>query len=281
PGQSRITSLPSVRPPFMRVRIRLLSQLPRDPMWNRLLTLLAIVALCCGASAPLSVNNSIPPVAISYQAGASGGFNASGAPTPGGAYDANGVFMGGTETRALVSHGGKLYAGLGYWEDQPGPEGQQHAQIIVLPTLAGPWQSSGTFLNSWTGATGFAVIGGMANATLTSPATTVLVAGTQGAGGVFLETLNDSTGKWVENLISSSVGQVRSIAPSSAGDVLLVGTDPGGIVPATYVSPIAGFTMGTVEAFWTGSPATLCVGGTEQCTNQNSDFGTNPTINCP
>src|SRR5208283_5395309 len=25
----------------------------------------------------------------------------------------------------------------------------------------------------------------------------------------------------------------------------------------------------------------LCVGGTEQCTNQNSDFGTNPTINCP
>ena len=34
-----------------------------------------------------------------------------------------GHFIGGTEIRFLVGHGGKLYAGNGYWEDRPGPEG--------------------------------------------------------------------------------------------------------------------------------------------------------------
>jgi hypothetical protein len=40
--------------------------------------------------------------------------------------------MGGTEMRVLAAHAGRLYAGNGYWEDQPGPEGSQGAQIPVL-----------------------------------------------------------------------------------------------------------------------------------------------------
>src|SRR5262249_14600850 len=38
--------------------------------------------------------------------------------------DAAGGFAGGTEMRLLVAHGGRLYAGNGYWEDRPGPEGR-------------------------------------------------------------------------------------------------------------------------------------------------------------
>jgi hypothetical protein len=38
-----------------------------------------------------------------------------------GARDAAGRFVGGTELRSLVTHGGKLYAGIGSWEDRPGP----------------------------------------------------------------------------------------------------------------------------------------------------------------
>ena len=64
-----------------------------------------------------------------------GGFEVSFAP---GSRDAAGHFMGGTEMRALVAHAGKLFAGNGYWMDEPGPEGRQAAQISRL----GPaWRS--------------------------------------------------------------------------------------------------------------------------------------------
>jgi hypothetical protein len=43
--------------------------------------------------------------------------------------------MGGTEMRVLTTHGGKLYAGNGYWEDQSGPERLQDAEILVLGVL--------------------------------------------------------------------------------------------------------------------------------------------------
>jgi hypothetical protein len=40
-----------------------------------------------------------------------------------GSRDDAGRFMGGTEMRVLAGHAGRLFAGNGYWEDQPGPEG--------------------------------------------------------------------------------------------------------------------------------------------------------------
>jgi hypothetical protein len=48
--------------------------------------------------------------------------------------------MGGTEMRVLAGHAGKLYAGNGYWEDTPGPEGRQGSQILVLDAPGGRWQ---------------------------------------------------------------------------------------------------------------------------------------------
>jgi hypothetical protein len=54
--------------------------------------------------------------------------------------DDAGRFMGGTEMRVLAAHGGRLYAGNGYWEDQPGSEGPQGAQILVLDGSAARWR---------------------------------------------------------------------------------------------------------------------------------------------
>jgi len=48
--------------------------------------------------------------------------------------------MGGTEMRLLVAHLGKLFAGNGYWEDRPGPEGPQGAQILVLDAAGAQWR---------------------------------------------------------------------------------------------------------------------------------------------
>ncbi len=58
-----------------------------------------------------------------------GAFEVSFAP---GSRDDAGRFMGGTEMRVLAAHAGKLYAGNGYWEDRPGPEGLQGSEILVL-----------------------------------------------------------------------------------------------------------------------------------------------------
>src|SRR4029077_11727650 len=62
-----------------------------------------------------------------------------------GSRDESGRFLGGTEMRLLVPHAGRLYAGNGYWEDRPGPEGQQGAQILVLDTPGGRWRVDHAF----------------------------------------------------------------------------------------------------------------------------------------
>ena len=62
-----------------------------------------------------------------------------------GSTDGAGRFMGGTELRVLAVHGGKLYAGNGYWEDRPGPEGPQGAQILVLDGTGARWRLEHAF----------------------------------------------------------------------------------------------------------------------------------------
>src|ERR1700674_27845 len=59
--------------------------------------------------------------------------------------DGAGHFIGGTEVRLLTGHGGKLYAGNGYWEDRPGPEGPQGAQILVLDGSGARWRVDHSF----------------------------------------------------------------------------------------------------------------------------------------
>src|SRR5690348_15159052 len=71
-----------------------------------------------------------------------GGFEVSCMP---GSRDDADRFMGGTEMRVLAAHRGKLYAGNGYWEDRPGPEGLQGAEILVLDTPGARWRVDHVF----------------------------------------------------------------------------------------------------------------------------------------
>jgi hypothetical protein len=59
--------------------------------------------------------------------------------------DPTGHFMGGTEVRSLVTFRGSLYAGNGYWMDQPGPEGRQNAQVLRLDSSHGAWKQEVNF----------------------------------------------------------------------------------------------------------------------------------------
>ena len=62
-----------------------------------------------------------------------------------GSKDAAGRLMGGTEIRALAAHGGKLFAGNGYWEDRQGPDGTPGAQILVLDGPGAKWHVDAAF----------------------------------------------------------------------------------------------------------------------------------------
>jgi hypothetical protein len=62
-----------------------------------------------------------------------------------GTRDRSGAFMGGTEMRHLTAYRGKLYAGNGYWEDRPGPEGTQSAQVLVLDRPGARWRVEHSF----------------------------------------------------------------------------------------------------------------------------------------
>jgi hypothetical protein len=62
-----------------------------------------------------------------------------------GSRDAAGRFMGGTEMRVLATHAGRLYAGNGYWEDRPGPERFQGAEILVLDRPGAGWRVDHAF----------------------------------------------------------------------------------------------------------------------------------------
>jgi hypothetical protein len=69
------------------------------------------------------------PAAVSANSGSGTGFQIS---YVAGGRDAAGRFMGGTEMRVLAAQLGKLFAGNGYRQDQPGWEGPRGAQILVL-----------------------------------------------------------------------------------------------------------------------------------------------------
>jgi hypothetical protein len=93
-----------------------------------------VLALAAGALAV--------PAAPAPATAAAGGFTPS---FIAGARDPAGRFAGGTELRLLTTHGGRLYAGNGYWEDRPGSEGWQGAQVLVLDAPNGAWRVDHAF----------------------------------------------------------------------------------------------------------------------------------------
>lgn len=123
-----------------------------------------------------------------------------------GTRDATGHFMGGTEIRTLVTHGGKLFAGNGYWKDVPGPEGTPGAQVLVLDGPQAAWRADASFNDLLPGGRRrHQAISALAEATFSTdgqgkalPAPrTVLLASTwdvTGARTVFVR--DDATGAW-------------------------------------------------------------------------------------
>jgi hypothetical protein len=177
-----------------------------------------------------------------------------------GAYDPAGQFMGGTEMRLLEAHGGKLFAGNGYWEDRPGPEGVQGAQILVLDRAGGGWRvdhafrdplANGRWRDLAVGAlldARFATDG--AGRRLPQPVS-ILIASTwdlTGATRVFAR--DDATGSWTATTLAQdqpapgSLPQIRSFATHrdrvTGVDLVFAGEMPRGIFAGGYDPAVPG-----------------------------------------
>jgi hypothetical protein len=164
-----------------------------------------------------------------------------------GTLDAANQFMGGTEMRSLVPHAGKLFAGNGYWEDQPGPEGFQNAQVLVLSQASGKWSIDTNFgpralATSAMGEVQFTT-DGYGNKVSPVP---ILVASTWNtSGAVNVYNRNDRTNTWLKTELDfiapagMGLAQVRSFGSHvdrvTGISYVFAGEDPHGIFRGTYV----------------------------------------------
>ena len=193
------------------------------------------------------------------------GFELSFAP---GGRDAAGRFMGGTEIRSLVAHGGKLYAGNGYWEDRPGSEGPQGAQILVLDRPDGEWRVDQTFDDRLPGGRfRDLAIGAMREVVFATDGTgkpllepvPVLIASTWDlSGAIRVFARDDATGAWAAVTLTSDrripghLPQVRAFGQHrdrvTGIDHVFAGQDPRGIFSGSYDPAVTG------RIRWSASP---------------------------
>jgi hypothetical protein len=177
-----------------------------------------------------------------------------------GSGDSAGRFMGGTELRVLTAHDGKLYAGNGYWEDRPGPEGSQGAEILVLDGPNARWQVDHVFDErlangrardlavSALSEVSFATDG--TGAHLPTPMS-MLIASTwdlTGTSRVFSR--SDANGVWTATTLAQDrpapdfLPQVRSFCAhrdrQTGIDHVFAGQDPRGIFRGSYDPTVAG-----------------------------------------
>lgn len=218
---------------------------------------LAVLALTGGAAAFLSAWRS--PEAASVAEGSPGAFEVSFTP---GSRDSAGRFMGGTEMRVLAAHAGRLYAGNGYWEDQPGPEGLQNAEILVLDRPDGQWRVDHVFEERMpNGRARNLAVSALREVTFATDGTgerlakpvSMLVASTWDLtleSRVFSR--DDATGAWAAATIASDrripgerrLRQVRSFGAHrdrvTGVDYVFAGQDPQGVFSGTYDAAVLG-----------------------------------------
>jgi hypothetical protein len=187
------------------------------------------------------------------------GFEVSFAP---GARDQAGNFMGGTEIRSLVGHAGKLFAGNGYWEDAPGPEGLQGAEILVLDGPDGRWRVDHVFdeltPRGRARNLAIAVMGEARFATdgngqpLANPVSILLASTWDLTGEVKIFARDDATGAWPGATLAYDeripgvrhISQVRSFGSHrdrvTGIDYAFAGDDPHGIFNGVYDPSVPG-----------------------------------------
>jgi hypothetical protein len=170
-----------------------------------------------------------------------------------GGRDASGRFMGGTELRNLAAFEGKLYAGNGYWEDRPGNEGPQGAQILVLESASARWRVEESLDEKLpNGRPRHLAISALAGVTfrtdssgktLAAPIAT-LFAGTWDLSGVSqVYSRDDKTGAWSATLlptarVTSGIQQIRAIGAhhdqATGVDRVFLSNEPYGIYSGAY-----------------------------------------------
>jgi hypothetical protein len=193
---------------------------------------LAIAVAVCAAHADSAVE-------VSYSAGV---------------HDAAGVFMGGTELRTFVVHGGKLYAGNGYWEDRPGEEGRQGAEILVLDAPNAGWRVEHGF-DEWISharrrdlaisalaTIAFETDG--AGARLREPVSMLVASAWDLTGATQVFSRDDATGAWTAVTLAEDqprpdfLPQIRSFGwhrdRATGVDRVFAGQDPRGIFSGVY-----------------------------------------------
>ncbi len=126
-----------------------------------------------------------------------------------GTLDEHGCYMGGTETRWLVSHKGELFAGISYWGDTPGPDPALGGQVLRKKSASSAWEVD----RSW----GPEYIGVYALSSITfeydmngdplSSNESILLASLvpkDGPGAPVVWVRNDETGEWIDVLLSDT-----------------------------------------------------------------------------
>jgi hypothetical protein len=185
-----------------------------------------------------------------------------------GGRDAAGRFMGGTEMRLLVAHGGRLFAGNGYWEDRPGPEGPQGPQILVLDALGAQWRVDHQFDERMpNGRPRDLAVGALFEAKFTTdgrgaalprPVSLLIASNWDLTGATRVFTRDDMTGAWAAITLAQDrpnplfLPQIRAFGSHRDGvtgiDLVFAGQDPRGIFSGTY-DPAA---PGRIR--WTAAP---------------------------
>jgi len=205
----------------------------------------SLVAVLLAIATDVNAAQADPAVEVSYTAGGR---------------DPSGVFMGGTELRTLVAHGGKLYAGNGYWEDRPGEEGRQGAEILVLDAPGAGWRVEHVFgdwisrstrrdlaISALTDVT-FGTNG--AGAPLREPVSMLLASAWDLTGATQVFSRDDATGAWTSVTLAEDrplpnfLPQIRSFGRhrdrATGVDLVFAGQDPRGIFSGVYDPAVAG-----------------------------------------
>jgi hypothetical protein len=192
-----------------------------------------------------------------------------------GGYDAEGNFMGGTELMNLAAFEGKLYAGVGYVEDQPNllpqhPDPASGAQIVVKDAGSSPWRQEMAFDETDNaGNFRYLRIGAMnviafhrfdAAGNVLGPLAEMLVVGLDiPRGAVYTQV---SPGNWVNTQLPTTMS-IRSpltthLVPGDTTETLFAGAEQGDVSDAAiYRGVYDRSALGSIR--WNPAPETIAL----------------------